>query len=194
MQYANKHAIFQELFESKNVRTAVALPSHLERFIARLPPGYNHTVDHFIYNHTLFPYYEPFLPEERANRLRQDMYGSDGSTLYSRSGLTASTIPSIEQLRFCPLCVEEDRKQYGECYWHRIHQISGVEICPIHQIFIQDSKVYVHTLRTNNEFISAENVAEATIPSQIDRPEHKHSTPLNIEKDILASPAIAYAL
>lgn len=35
-------------------------------------------------------------------------------------------------LRYCPLCVQGDRKKYGETYWHRSAQIPHVNICVKH--------------------------------------------------------------
>lgn len=36
-------------------------------------------------------------------------------------------------MRYCPLCIAEDRKQYGEAYWHRKHQLRNVNICTRHR-------------------------------------------------------------
>lgn len=33
---------------------------------------------------------------------------------------------------YCPACAEEERRVYGEPYWHVLHQMDGVEFCPIH--------------------------------------------------------------
>jgi len=33
---------------------------------------------------------------------------------------------------YCPACAEEERRVYGEPYWHVLHQMAGVEFCPIH--------------------------------------------------------------
>lgn len=33
---------------------------------------------------------------------------------------------------YCPACAEEERKIYGEPYWHVLHQMDGVEFCPVH--------------------------------------------------------------
>jgi predicted RNA-binding Zn-ribbon protein involved in translation (DUF1610 family) len=56
-------------------------------------------------------------------------------------GLTRSQVQSPDSLRFCPSCQEEDVERFGEPYWHRAPQIRGFEICPKHQIFIEDGCV-----------------------------------------------------
>lgn len=33
---------------------------------------------------------------------------------------------------YCPACAEEERRVYGEPYWHVLHQMDGVEFCPVH--------------------------------------------------------------
>ena len=55
----------------------------------------------------------------------------------------ASSIAVPRYLRFCPQCNAEDLKLYGELYWHRLHQVPGVSICPRHGVFLQDSSIPV---------------------------------------------------
>ena len=33
---------------------------------------------------------------------------------------------------YCPACAEEECSVYGEPYWHVLHQMDGVEFCPVH--------------------------------------------------------------
>ena len=44
-------------------------------------------------------------------------------------------------MRFCPLCAEDDRKTYGETYWHRKHQIRNMSICTKHRCRLVESGV-----------------------------------------------------
>ena len=39
-----------------------------------------------------------------------------------------------KSLCYCAECAKEERRQYGEPYWHTLHQINGVRFCPIHKI------------------------------------------------------------
>lgn len=48
---------------------------------------------------------------------------------------------SPSNLRYCPSCQEEDTQKFGETYWHRAPQIRGFEICPKHQVFVEDGGV-----------------------------------------------------
>lgn len=36
-----------------------------------------------------------------------------------------------ENLRFCPVCLHDDVEKYGEPYFHVLHQLEGIFICPI---------------------------------------------------------------
>lgn len=38
--------------------------------------------------------------------------------------------------KFCPLCAQEDLREYGVSYWHLVHQISGVEACSKHGVWL----------------------------------------------------------
>lgn len=44
-------------------------------------------------------------------------------------------------LKYCPLCVKEDKARYGETYWHRLHQIRGMQICTKHGCVLYPSDV-----------------------------------------------------
>ncbi|MCX4173720.1 MULTISPECIES: TniQ family protein [Paraburkholderia] len=37
-------------------------------------------------------------------------------------------------IRFCPRCLDDDFRTFGEPYWHRTHQLPNVTCCPDHRI------------------------------------------------------------
>lgn len=69
---------FREIFGTENVIPTIDLPSHLESLATR-SSAHGMTADDWIDRHTFFPYYAPFIPMERANRLRTLMKSLDGS-------------------------------------------------------------------------------------------------------------------
>lgn len=83
MQYSDKQFLNRELFGDKNIATVVDLPSHLSHLLSILPPGHGYTVDRLIDEHTLLPFYSPFLPLERVNRIREHMIGVGGSAIHN---------------------------------------------------------------------------------------------------------------
>src|SRR5207248_8301428 len=62
---------------------------------------------------------------------------------------------------FCPKCVAEDRQNFGECYWHRVHQVPGVLVCPAHGDTLLNSDAPARNARTKYEFIPAEYAIRA---------------------------------
>jgi len=140
MQFTSPSIVGQHFF-GKNVKGVVTeLPSNLDHLIQFLPPYHRYTADMIINQYTLFPLYAPFLCREQTQTLRQRMK-ADGTGAYWIAGLVQSKIPRPRRLRYCSECVKKDRLVYGECYWHRVHQIPGVLVCPTHEIMLESSGV-----------------------------------------------------
>lgn len=157
--YPTRRAVVVELFSAENVKAVVDLPCHLGSLVARLQAGHNYTVDYLIDNHTLLPYYSRFIPQVRLDALRSDMASGSGQRIHTRAGIKASRISYPAKLRFCAACAAYDRRQFGETYWHRVHQVPGVLVCPTHTEFLQDSSVFTQP-HSRFDFISA----ESTVP------------------------------
>ena len=156
VQYPNKKGTIRELFGDKAATAVVDLPSNLGSLASALPPGSLYTVEHLINNYTLFPFFAPFLHPEQSQQLWADMEGTRGPAIKMRSGVMASTVQPPEWLRFCPVCVRQDKKEFGESYWHRLHQLPGVGICPEHNVRLLDSQVRIQNPQTRHEFVAAE--------------------------------------
>jgi hypothetical protein len=157
MQYPNSTTATRNFFGVGSISAVVDLPNKIDYLISELPPGHLYTADHLIDNHTLFPLYASFLQRERARVVRDGMRRVGENQIYEQIGLTASSVPQPQWLRFCPKCVEADRGSFGETYWHRIHQISGVEVCPHHAVFLELSDAPFRNLRNPGEATSAES-------------------------------------
>lgn len=92
-----------------------------------------------IQKHTLLPMYIPFLNRDGQEKVKLSI--SNYSRVYrthSLLGKLSRSIPKIQLLRFCPECLLCDREQYGEAYWHRVHQVQGNQVCPIHNTFFSN--------------------------------------------------------
>nr|WP_274377377.1 TnsD family transposase [Desulforamulus aeronauticus] len=147
-------ATLRDLFGNTNATAILDLPCNIENLISNMPACWNYGADELIYKHSLYPFYSPFLPEERATRLLLLMMGSYGGSAHAMTGILASTVVTPRYLRFCPSCLTEDKSSYGELYWHRLHQVPGVIVCPHHGHFLLDSSVSVHG-QNKHEFISS---------------------------------------
>src|SRR6266567_9363391 len=108
MQYTSRYAPLKDLFGTVNVKAIADLPSHLETFLNRLPPEHQYTIDTLIDNHTLFPFYRPFLKRDWQQRVRECMQNNDGHVIHALLGSTHNNLYSLGYLRFCPQCVEAD--------------------------------------------------------------------------------------
>jgi hypothetical protein len=92
-----------------------------------------------IKQHTLLPFY--------GSLLRPDAYLHCIAVL-SRGKATGKVpigSPGREKiLRFCRSCVSEDLANFGETYWRRSHQMSGVYICVRHGEILANSAATIN--------------------------------------------------
>lgn len=88
-------------------------------------------------NHTLEPYWQRYNPASRKQEAYNFAIGKEKST----SKRTRNTINQVALLRYCPLCADDERRTYGETYWHRTHQIPLLTFCPKHKCRLVDSKI-----------------------------------------------------
>lgn len=148
-------ATLRDLFGATTVIATFDLPSHIENLVSNLPVLSTHTADSFIENNTLYPLYSPFLPPERrllvTNSMRNHFYGD----IHTRAGIMAGSMPVYPLFRFCPVCLREEIEKKGEPYWHRLHQITGVMVCPLHYVLLENSTVKIRG-DNRHEFYAAD--------------------------------------
>lgn len=96
--------------------------------------------ENIILNHTMFPYYSKFLPYERKIKAYQSFLNMDGN-YYNLLPIPKRKNNALRYLRYCPLCATRDKEIYGETYWHRIHQLTGVNICTVHNCYLVNSNI-----------------------------------------------------
>jgi transposase-like protein len=183
VNYSDPRYVVQELFGTIHARAAVDLPNHLNHLVANLPFRNCYTVDRLIDESTLLPFYSPFMPPERVRSLREQMSGSDGSKIYACAGIIGNTISLPDYLRFCPLCAVKDQEQFGERYWHRPHQVPGVEVCPTHSVFLEKSNVCTKTQGHPSEFVTAEQAIQVTPWQTLDLSTLYHKQLLKLAHD-----------
>jgi hypothetical protein len=175
--------VIEELLGTRTRSAIVGLPGRLAYLFANLPPGYPGTVETFIDQHTLLPFYAPFLPTANLQRLYTDMRGTSGKGMQGRASAVTSGFPLPEWFRFCPACVEADREQFGECYWHRVHQVSGIEVCPTHAVWLEQSHALMRYRYRVREFTSAESAIRVMSPRPLDLSNACHQVLLELARD-----------
>lgn len=143
----------EDLFQNKNERPDV-------EFINRLTQDAQSVIhkkmsaDEVIMNHTMFPYYGRFLGKERRTEAYFALLNTDGNY---RNLLPIPKAKRQRFLRYCPMCVNRDRDKYGKTYWHRIHQMQGIDICPIHFCVLQNTDIAIGST-TSPRFSAADNM------------------------------------
>lgn len=87
----------------------------------------------FLSYHTVFPYLTAFQEEGERLRLISELEHSH-TVLRATASLARRAVMGETCLRFCPVCVARELMRYGESYWHRMHQLSGVSLCSDHKV------------------------------------------------------------
>jgi hypothetical protein len=173
-RYSAKGAISAELFGLKGLTATIDLPSRLGYLVGNLPEGHTLLLNRLIDEHTLLPFYSPFLEKERVGRLRCEMEGTGGGIVHKIAAITPSTVRPPNYLRFCPLCVEYDKREFKECYWHRLHQLPGILVCPKHKAFLENSTVQARNRVYSCAYISAEQAELHINAKLLDMTDNSH--------------------
>lgn len=168
-------------------RTAVAmvdLPHNLHFVVSQLPPGHPCAVDTLIDHHTSLPYYSPFLPTSRYADARRVMADGSESSLRVRCGVCTNRVRPPQFFRSCPACDRANRAEHSETFWRRLFQLPGVEVCPIHEVFLFRSDVRLDPLEIRHQYISAESQRLATATPAIDQHDPVHRILLGLARDV----------
>jgi hypothetical protein len=139
--YPSRKTILCEAFGATTVVATVEFPSRLAAFAAKFPATHPCAKPDLLEKHTLLPWYAPFLPNDRVERLRNGMLANGGGRASALVGLQASRVRVPLMLRFCPQCFREDRNAGRELYWRRLHQLTGIDVCPIHRVHLEASPI-----------------------------------------------------
>lgn len=146
----------KELFGNMSSVAVVDFPNNLEAFYKNIshfnPPNINDLVN----NHTMYNYYTAFQSDVMKTRaFNYITNGGKPGAIHMFLGIAASTIKNWHYLRFCPICIQQDREKYGEAYWHMSHQLPKVFYCHLHQELLHDSTIEFRNPH-KHEFVSVE--------------------------------------
>jgi hypothetical protein len=184
MMYPHKWTSVQQMFGNRDASAAVDLPNRIDCLINSLLYLHRYTADGLIDDHTLFPLYASFIPLDRAHAIRSEMRGAGKNHVHERLGITAGRLKQPSNLKFCPECVLDDRKHFGETYWHCAHQVTGVEVCPDHSVFLEISGALWHNSKSRGGIVTAEQAVQDVIARPLDLTETTHNILLKLARSV----------
>ncbi|WBW98091.1 TnsD family Tn7-like transposition protein [Oceanirhabdus sp. W0125-5] len=124
----------RDIFDKDTYIPTIEFPCNLSNLGNYLP----YDAEDIIKGHTLLPIYFPFLPEKRRMKIVENMKNGTGIGIKASTGYLAGSLFKVSGLKYCPRCLEHDIKEYGEGYFHRIHQVQGVFVCHKHECFLEE--------------------------------------------------------
>lgn len=109
-------------------------------------------------HHTLAPLALPLLPAHIRPRCEAALHlGHYSRNLLGRCRQVLG-IHTHTKLRFCPACRSDDRLRYGESYFHRVHQIPALHVCPHHRLGLRECEVTAEP----NTFVALDSIVSYT--------------------------------
>jgi len=160
----NLSAFARDFFGKKSIRLRADLPGALQEIAEKTYLIWGHSTDDILNELTLFPYYQPFLPEKTASKkitgLTRGGTGSAGLV-----GVNSFRVKSPPYLRFCTACRSMDLEKYGETYWRRMHQLPGTLVCLEHELPLAKSSARVQPTRAGigDATVATEGILESDV-------------------------------
>lgn len=141
----NSSTTMSELFGEKYFSSKLLFPTSLNYLAKNINFDAKFNGESLLRDNTPYNYFKAFLQRERRDSLLNAMLSNEGQNASLFAGL-GKDITMFKYLRFCPECLKKDIERYGEGYWHNIHQIPGVLVCPHHKVPTEDSNTVINDL------------------------------------------------
>ena len=144
------YLVKKQLFGTKaGVKMATLYPNAaVHSVLSQLPEGVFDGRD-MILHHTPFLYYARMHPQQEREVLLDDLLQGRSKT---PTHLWRTFPKGDYALRYCPLCIQEDTKIYGEAYYHVEHQIPLSSVCVRHRCRLKQITIDNPRLALNNKF------------------------------------------
>lgn len=162
--HAKQQTTIKELFGGhlKAAMGTLFPNSTIHQIISQLPSPWDcRTV---ILDHTLFSYYVRMYNSDQKIKMLDALCNGESVTL---THIWKSTTKKTWALRFCPVCVQEDTKKYGEPYWHREHQLPLSTVCCTHHCQLQAAGESDPRLNETFSPLSMERIRDAAEPQKL---------------------------
>lgn len=143
----------EECFGKRTIISSLGIGSPIDILAKNI--GGSYTSEYLIKNHTILPYYIPFLPMKRREEIIKEIKYGDCSGIYHKIGIIAGSICRREGIYYCPICAQNELQMKGEAYIHREHQLQGIYLCARHGKLLKKYKT-IKTDVSRLEFIRFE--------------------------------------
>lgn len=129
-----------ELFGQKRQSASTVIPTRMGA-LSKQTAHFGLSFEQLLNHYSMFPFYMSFSSETLYEKVLSWAMNNKNGSAATELGLFGYTARAT-MLRFCPQCYQYETTQYGESYWHRLHQTPGVLICEKHGCRLLDSKIY----------------------------------------------------
>jgi hypothetical protein len=120
------------LFGLSSIQPPLIIPSNLTQYVRITEPVFI-DVDEVVRKHTLYPILESFLSGPAKAAIESHFWnGGAAKGVYAYLGFTTKSPTSQPRLGMCLKCVVENEALYGVAFWHREHQLPGLNSCGYH--------------------------------------------------------------
>ncbi len=126
--HKRNESFYQSIIGCSYTQTCGSVTYRLDRLASLL--GIN--IRQLICDHTTYPYFSRFMTEAQANSLYSAMRDEKHVALESLTGSVTSRLGIPNYHALCPLCAEQDVREYGTAYWHVHHSLPCVRACHLH--------------------------------------------------------------
>lgn len=110
----------------------VDFPRHISNLIEQIPFYSKYDMESLLNNHTVLPYYFPFLPDANRAQIVELMTSNKKGVIHTKVGHLSKSLQRSHSLKYCSDCIFENIQKYGEPFWHTIHQAPGNFYCVHH--------------------------------------------------------------
>lgn len=165
MRYSKR--ILKEKAGHRSQMLRLDFPEGLEWFVNQIPSTESLNTSRIIQHYTAYPAFAPFLESSLKARLLAHMRSDScaGRLVLQNQYLFRSP---RQRFRYCLACVQEDRAKYGEAYWHREHQLSGVAVCARHAVFLEAHSDLTWPHPWRDDWIIAERIVRPKAIRRVD--------------------------
>jgi len=143
----------EECFGKRTIISSLEIGSPIDVLAKNI--GGSYTPESLVKNHTIFPYYIPFLPMKRREEIIKEIKYGDSSGIYHKLGIVAGSVCRRQGIYYCPICAQNEIQMKGEAYIHREHQLQGIYLCVHHGELLSKYKI-IKTDVSRLEFIRFE--------------------------------------